>query len=325
MAKNPYITYSSAYTIIPTYECFNRCGYCNFRKDIGSGTKLTLSQASKILARLSGTAVSEILVLSGEVPLNSKLRQEWFVRIKEICELALSDNFLPHSNVGILSWEEMKQLKEVNVSMGLMLEQVTPKLLSTVHKNAPSKDPELRLQQLEWAGELKIPFTTGLLLGIGETFAERHETLEVIAALQERWGHIQEVILQPHSQGTQQSYAASGFNLTELPEVVAIARKILPASITIQIPPNLVNQPKLLLECLDAGARDLGGIGPKDEVNPDYPHPTAESLREILEPAGWHLIPRLPVYPQYFSWLSADLQQKIKAHRDRYQISYSEC
>ena len=325
MPENPYITYSLAYTIIPTYECFNRCDYCNFRKDIGSSSKLTLPQTSKILARLSGKAISEILILSGEVPLNSSLRQEWFSRIKEICELALSVGFLPHSNVGILSWDEMKQLKEINVSMGLMLEQVTPKLLSTVHKNAPSKDPGLRLQQLEWAGELKIPFTTGLLLGIGETVAERQETLEAIAALQQRWGNIQEVILQPHSQGTQQSYEASSFNLAQLPEVVAIARKILPASITIQIPPNLVNQPKLLLECLDAGARDLGGIGPKDEVNPDYPHPTAESLRGILEPAGWNLIPRLPVYPQYFSWLSVDLQQKIKAHRDRYQIQYSEC
>lgn len=325
MPENPYITYSLAYTIIPTYECFNRCDYCNFRKDIGSSSKLTLPQTSKILARLSGKAISEILILSGEVPLNSPLRQEWFSRIKEICELALSVGFLPHSNVGILSWDEMKQFKEINVSMGLMLEQVTPKLLSTVHKNAPSKDPGLRLQQLEWAGELKIPFTTGLLLGIGETVAERQETLEAIAALQQRWGNIQEVILQPHSQGTQQSYEASSFNLAQLPEVVAIARKILPASITIQIPPNLVNQPKLLLECLDAGARDLGGIGPKDEVNPDYPHPTAESLRGILEPAGWNLIPRLPVYPQYFSWLSVDLQQKIKAHCDRYQIQYSEC
>ena len=311
MRSNPYITYSPAYTIVPTYECFNRCSYCNFRKDLGNGSRLTLAKAQKILTSFSPKEVSEILVLSGEVPLNSTLRQEWFVRIKEICQLALSLNFLPHSNVGILSWDEMKQLKEVNVSMGLMLEQLTPKLLSTVHKNAPSKQPELRLQQLEWAGELKIPFTTGLLLGIGETAAERNVTLEVIALLQERWGHIQEVILQPHSQGSQQSYEASGFNLFQLPEVIATAKRILPSSITIQIPPNLVRQPKLLLECLEAGARDLGGIGPKDEVNPDYPHPTEESLREILEPVGWNLVPRLPVYPQYFSWLPSSLQNKV--------------
>ncbi len=312
MKANPYITYSPAYTLVPTYECFNRCSYCNFRKDIGSSSRLTLAKARKILTRFSSKEISEILVLSGEVPLNSSLRQEWFVRIKEICELALSLDYLPHSNVGILSWEEMKQLKEVNVSMGLMLEQLTPKLLSTVHKNAPSKQPKLRLQQLEWAGKLKIPFTTGLLLGIGETAGDREVTLEAIALLQERWGHIQEVILQPHSQGSQQSYTESNFNLMQLPEVIAIAKKILPPSITIQIPPNLVTQPKLLLECLDAGARDLGGIGPKDEVNPDYAHPTAESLREILEPEGWKLVPRLPVYPQYYSWLSDDLQKKVR-------------
>lgn len=310
MASNSYITYSPAYTIIPTYECFNRCSYCNFRKDLGSSSKLTLANARESLTRLSPQEVSEILILSGEVPLNSFLRQEWFIRIKKICELALSLDYLPHSNVGILSWDEMKQLKEVNVSMGLMLEQLTPKLLSTVHKNAPSKQPELRLQQLVWAGELKIPFTTGLLLGIGETAGDRVDTLEVIALLQERWGHIQEVILQPHSQGSQQNYTASNFNLFQLPEVIAIAKKLLPSSITIQIPPNLVTQPKLLLECLDAGARDLGGIGPKDEVNPDYPHPTAESLREILEPEGWRLLPRLPVYPQYVSWLSDSLQTR---------------
>ncbi len=311
MKVNPFVTYSPAYTLVPTYECFNRCSYCNFRKDIGTSSRLTLAKARKTLTRLSSIAVLEILILSGEVPLNSPLRQEWFARIKEICELALSLDFLPHSNVGILSWDEMKQLKEINVSMGLMLEQLTPKLLSTVHKQAPSKQPELRLQQLEWAGELKIPFTTGLLLGIGETIADRKVTLEAIALLQERWGHIQEVILQPHSQGSQQSYEASGFKLFQLPEVVATAKKILPPNITIQIPPNLVTQPELLLECLEAGARDLGGISPKDEVNPDYPHPTEESLREILEPEGWNLVPRLPVYPQYFSWLSASLQKKV--------------
>ena len=323
MRENPYITYSPAYTLVPTYECFNRCSYCNFRKDMGNGSRLTLVKARKILTRLLHKEVSEILVLSGEVPLNSPLRQAWFLRIKEICELALSLDFLPHSNVGILSWDEMKQLKEVNVSMGLMLEQLTPKLLSTVHQHAPSKQPELRLQQLEWAGELKIPFTTGLLLGIGETAADRQVTLEAIALLQERWGHIQEVILQPHSQGSQQSYQASSFNLFQLPEVIAIAKKILPASITIQIPPNLVTQPKLLLECLEAGARDLGGISPKDEVNPDYPHPTDESLRKILEPEGWNLLPRLPVYPQYFSWLPDSIQKKFTGLLDKYSDSPS--
>lgn len=182
-----------------------------------------------------------------------------------------------------------------------------------VHKYAPSKVPQLRLQQLEWAGKLKIPFTTGLLLGIGETESDWWDSLAAIANIQQQWGHIQEVILQPHSLGNQQVISTTSFSLERLPEVIARSREILPDSITIQIPPNLVVEPNLLLECLDAGARDLGGISPKDEVNPDYPHLTAEYLQSVLETAGWELVPRLPIYPQYYSWLSLPLQKLVKA------------
>ncbi len=306
------VTYSPAYTLVPTYECFNRCTYCNFRTDPGQSSWLTLSQARQQLERFQPQTVSEILILSGEVHPDSARRKEWFARIYQLCRLALNMGFLPHTNAGPLNWREMKQLKEVNVSMGLMLEQLTPKLLETVHKHAPSKQPEVRLQQLAWAGELKIPFTTGLLLGIGETQADRQSTLEAIALLQQRWGNIQEVILQPYSLGTQQSLTVPGFDLYTLPEIVARARAILPKTIAIQIPPNLVTKPSLLLDCLEAGARDLGGIGPKDEVNPDYPHPTYHYLKSILEPAGWQLIPRLAVYPQYYSWLSPSLQKTFQ-------------
>lgn len=305
------ITYSSAYTLVPTYECFNRCSYCNFRTDPRQSSWLTIEEARECLLQLTSSPVSEILILSGEVhPLSSR-RKDWLARIVSLCELSLSMGFLPHTNVGPLSWLEMKQLKQVNVSMGLMLEQLTPKLLETVHRHAPSKKPELRLQQLEWAGKLKIPFTTGLLLGIGETKADCCASLQAIASIQKRWGHIQEVILQPHSIGSQQELIASTFAIEQLPAIIAQAREILPDSIVIQIPPNLVSQPSLLLDCLEAGARDLGGISPKDEVNPDYPHPTAHSLRKILEPAGWKLVDRLPVYPQYYSWLSSELQQAV--------------
>ena len=306
------ITYSPAYTLIPTYECFNRCSYCNFRSELGKSDWLNISEAREQLLQLKLKNVSEILVLSGEVHPLSPRRKEWLDRIKQICQLSLSLGFLPHTNVGPLSWSELEQLKQVNVSMGLMLEQLTPKLLETVHRHAPSKQPELRLQQLEWSGKLKIPFTTGLLLGIGETQADCWSSLQAIAIIQERWGHIQEVILQPHSPGSQQEFTAPAFELNKLPEIIATARKILPDSIVIQIPPNLVSQPSLLLACVEAGARDLGGISPKDEVNPDYPHPTARSLKKILEPAGWTLKTRLPVYPQYYSWLSQQLQQVVK-------------
>jgi 7,8-didemethyl-8-hydroxy-5-deazariboflavin synthase len=309
------ITYSPAYTIVPTYECFNRCAYCNFRTEPGKSEWLTISEAEKLLTQLHNQNVCEILILSGEVHPLSPRRQAWFQRIYDLCELALAMGFLPHTNPGPLSFQEMQQLKKVNVSMGLMLEQLTPELLNTVHKHAPSKTPEVRLQQLQWAGELKIPFTTGLLLGIGETEQDWWETLEAISQIHQRYHHIQEVILQPHSPGNQQTFDAPPFNPHQLPKVIFQARQILPADITIQIPPNLIKDDEWLLACLEAGARDLGGIGPKDEVNPDYPHLQEQELREILQPAGWELVPRLPIYSQFDDWLSVELQTPVKLWR----------
>jgi FO synthase subunit 1 len=206
----------------------------------------------------------------------------------------------------------MALLKTVNVSMGLMLEQMTPKLLETVHRHAPSKLPELRLAQLEQAGALGIPFTTGLLLGIGENEADREDTLKAIASVHQRWGHIQEVILQPHCLGQRQAIATPTLDLATLPSIVAQARERLPPSITIQIPPNLIPHPAILQDCLRAGARDLGGIGPKDEVNPDYPHPRDEKLALQLAEQGWQLTPRLPIYPAYAHFLPPQLQQTVK-------------
>jgi len=306
------VTYSPAYTVVPTYECFNRCAYCNFRAEPGKSPWLTLSAAHNQMRRLADQGVCEILILSGEVHPHSSRRQAWFELIYDLCDLALSLGFLPHTNAGPLSWDEMQRLKTVNVSMGLMLEQLTPQLLETVHRHAPSKVPELRLQQLTWAGKLQIPFTTGLLLGIGERETDWWETLEVIAQIHQLWGHIQEVILQPYSPGTHQTWNAPAFDPHQLPEVVAAAREILPPDITLQIPPNLVKDRGWLIACLEAGARDLGGIGPKDEVNPDYPHLDYQKLVEILEPAGWQLVPRLPVYPQYYSLLPERLQAAVK-------------
>jgi FO synthase subunit 1 len=311
------VTYSPAYTLVPTYECFNRCVYCNFRTEPGKSPWLQLADAERKLRQLQTQDVSEILILSGEVHPHSSRRSEWIERIYELCKLALSLGFLPHTNAGPLRYEEMAQLKSVNVSMGLMLEQLTPQLLKTVHRYAPSKVPSVRLQQLEWAGELKIPFTTGLLLGIGESREDWWETLDAIAHLHSCYGHIQEVILQPYNPGSQQSWDAPAFELHQLPEIIGAARQILPSAITLQIPPNLVPDSDWLLSCLAAGARDLGGIGPKDEVNPDYPHLHAHKLREILEPAGWNLVPRLPVYPHYDSWLTPPLQSAVQRWRTK--------
>jgi FO synthase subunit 1 len=305
MKMSNIITYSPAFTIVPTYECFNRCSYCNFRADPYQSPWLELNEAKNILANLESKNIIEILILSGEIHPNSPRRRDWIQRIYDLGKLALEMGFLPHTNAGVLSFEEMSLLKTVNVSMGLMLEQLTPNLLNTVHRHAPTKIPELRLQQLEWAGMLKIPFTTGILLGIGETLTDRIESLKAIAKIQLKWGHIQEVILQPYCQGTEEELQGKSINQLEILEIITIARDILPENTTLQIPPNLIDTEETLLKCLELGVRDLGGIVPKDEVNPDYHHQNIEIIREILNKVGWKLKPRLPVYPQYYSWLSA--------------------
>jgi 7,8-didemethyl-8-hydroxy-5-deazariboflavin synthase len=311
------ITYSPAYTIVSTYECFNRCSYCNFRVDPGMDNWMTIDRATQILTDLQGTGICEILILSGEVHPQSSRRQAWLDRIYDLCQLALDLGFLPHSNVGPLSYSEMQKLAQVNVSMGLMLESLDPDLMTGVHHHAPSKVPAIRLEQLHWAGQLKIPFTTGLLLGIGESEQDWETSLRSIADIHTKWGHIQEVILQPYSPGSQESFAGLGFDITKLPSVIGLARQILPQDITIQIPPNLIPTADLLLACLQAGARDLGGIVPKDEVNPDYHHLQLAELTQLLASKGWNLQPRLPVYPDREHDLIDRLQSFIHAHRQR--------
>jgi 7,8-didemethyl-8-hydroxy-5-deazariboflavin synthase len=308
------VSYSPAYTVVPTYECFNRCTYCNFRTDPGQSVWLSLAEAEQQLQTLPSSII-EILILSGEVHPGSPRRFTWFQQIYDLCELALSLGFLPHTNAGILSFAEMEKLKQVNVSMGLMLEQMTPELLKTVHRHAPSKLPEVRLQQLMWAGELQIPFTTGLLLGIGETERDRIDTLKEIAKIHDRGRHIQEIILQPYSPGQTEARSGEAFQPEQLLELIKIARDILPESICLQIPPNLISDTEMLIACLEAGARDLGGISPHDEVNPDYPHPKIAELKTTLQQFGWELVPRLPVYPQYDRWLSHALQVKLEPQR----------
>ncbi len=310
------VTYSPAYTLVPTYECFNRCTYCNFRRDPGTDEWMTLPAARDILAGLRSEDVIEILILSGEVHPQSKRRAVWFQRIYQLCELALETGFLPHTNVGPLSYKEMARLREVNVSMGLMVEQVTPDLLKTVHAHAPSKLPKVRSQQLEFAGQLRIPFTTGLLLGLGETIEDWVESLEAIAQSHHHWHHIQEVILQPHQPGQTQAEIRPACQGETLLQAVKLAREVLPADITIQIPPNLILSDEALLDCVAAGVRDLGGIGPIDEVNPTYDHRRRESMEALLKAQGWTLRRRLPVYEKYDAWLSSNLKAAVQKWRD---------
>lgn len=309
------ITYSPAYTLVPTYECFNRCTYCNFRVDPGQDEWLSLTAAEATLRSLQSENIIEILILSGEVHPQSLRREAWFQRIYDLCQLALKRGFLPHTNAGPLSYEEMAKLREVNVSMGLMVEQLAPALLETVHAHAPSKHPEMRLQQLEFAGQLKIPFTTGLLLGLGEERKDWHDSLSAITQSHKRHGHIQEVILQPHQPGTRQAQQRPPCYGSYLAAAVQIAREILPADITIQIPPNLIRSDAALIDCLKLGAGDLGGIGPVDEANPDYPHRPHPQMDELLRSHSFNLRPRLPIYEKYDQWLPKQLQVSVSQQR----------
>ena len=310
------VTYSPAYTLVPTYECFNRCTYCNFRQEPATDEWMSLGKARETLTRLQSTDVIEILILSGEVHPHSARRATWFEHIYQLCELALAMGFLPHTNVGPLSYKEMSALKQVNASMGLMLEQVTPTLLNTVHKQAPSKRPELRLEQLDFAGKLRIPFTTGLLLGLGESVQDWEESLIAIARTHQKHGHIQEVILQPHQPGERQTEVRTACYGLTLLKAVELARAVLPTDITIQIPPNLILLDQALLDCIAAGATDLGGIGPIDEVNPSYSHRDRPTLKALLQTRGWQLQQRLPVYEQYDHWLPAEIIRVSKRYRD---------
>ncbi len=315
------ITYSPAQTIVPTYECFNRCDYCNFRVDPGTDRWLTLDKATEILIGIQGKGIGEILILSGEIHPRSARRQAWMDLIYDLGKLALDLGFLPHTNVGPLSFKELTRLGEINVSMGLMLESLDPILLEGVHRFAPSKSPQIRLEQLNWAGELQIPFTTGLLLGIGESETDWEVSLQAIADIHDRYQHIQEVILQPYSPGSKETRSAPRFDINKLPTVIKLARQILPPNITIQIPPNLIPTSNLLLACLNAGARDLGGIVPKDEVNPDYHHLHIAALTTFLAEHHWELQPRLPVYPQYEHYLNDALLEKLRSLKNIHQLA----
>jgi FO synthase subunit 1 len=217
--------------------------------------------------------------------------------------VAIGLGMLPHTNAGILTYEELERLRRVNVSLGLMLE-TTAKI--PAHRHSPGKDPTVRLEMMENAGKLKIPFTTGLLLGIGETVSDREESLIEIRNLHKHYGHIQEVIIQNFCprEGIEMA-DIPGVSLEIIADTIQLATEILPEDVSIQIPPNLVDAGRLL----PLGVRDLGGISPItiDYINPEHPWPTLKTISEIA--TGYDLRERLCVYPQYCNeeWISPEL------------------
>ena len=294
------LTYSRNVFIPVTDACRNRCGYCGFRRD--PGRIIGRRGAIDLLDRGASAGSSEALFSLGEAPwevsgfadlLRGTGRDDLIDYLIELSELALERDLLPHTNAGLLSKEEMERLAPYNASMGMMLETTAE---VEAHRSSPGKRPDLRLLAMAAAGELKIPFTTGILVGIGETEADRVRSIDAIRRVHVEHGHIQEVIVQPFDPkpGTAMSGApAPGPEI--LAETVRMARSILPPEVAVQVPPNLAD-PLLLAE---AGADDLGGISSvtPDWINPERRWPTLMELKVRLP--GFDLLERLPVYPRH--------------------------
>jgi FO synthase subunit 1 len=317
-----YVTFSRNVFIPLTNVCRNECGYCGFRRDIGHPEAKLLSP-DEVTAILSGGAragCSEALFTFGERPEEVGGFSAWLSEVGydniidylvDLCKLSLRAGLLPHSNPGILERKELEKLKPFNASMGLMLETVG---VIKAHEGCSGKIPEARIKTIEYAGELKIPFTTGILVGIGETWDDRLRSLKIISEIHERFGHIQEVIIQNFisKPGTKMaSQPAPGIN--EMIKTVSMAKETLPDDVAIQVPPNLI-PPGELVKC---GASDLGGISPVtiDHINPESPWPdVAEIQAEVDVP----LRERLPIYPQFVKkgWYSDGVAPLIRRLSD---------
>lgn len=222
--------------------------------------------------------------------------------VYQACEIALSYGILPHTNAGVLSYDEMKSLKDVNVSLGLMLENISPRLCERgmAHFSAPDKRPEVRVKMIREAGELEIPFTTGILIGIGETHEEVVDSLLAIRDLHEEYGHIQEVIVQNFRAKPNTRMAdAPEPESYEMARTVAVARLLLGGPMNVQAPPNLSPHDHRLL--LRAGINDWGGISPVsiDYVNPEAAWPHLNLLAQTCTDAGFTLRERLAIYEEY--------------------------
>ena len=313
------VTWSPSVTLVPTHSCFNACGYCGFRVAPAPGDPLadalTDQQAERRLLATQGAR--EVLLLSGEVAPSSPYRRRWFGRLMALSRLALRHGRLPHTNAGPLSLQEMAALGRLNPSMGLMLEGLGS-AFDALHRRAPSKAFPVRLGQLEQAGRLGIPFTTGLLLGVGESRADRRGALQLLATIQRRWGHLQEVILQPWRPDGSSATPLSDAEQADLLELIALARRLLPAEVHLQTPPNLWLL-AALPQALEAGIDDLGGIDQTDVINPAYPQPGPGELAALLQRHGWQLQPRTCVHRRWWPWLPPALRRRVEQLARRLQ------
>ncbi len=308
------VTYSRKVFINLINLCRDTCTYCTYKKEPGEPMLSMLEPAQVLALAEAGKKYrcTEALFVTGERPeqkygqarawLSSLGHSSTVEYIREMSELVIErTGLLPLTNAGSLTKKEMMILKDTNVSLGAMLETSSERLMrkGMPHEDAPSKNPKVRIKTLESAGELGIPMTTGLLVGIGETPEELVDSLFVIKKLHEKYGNIQEVIMQNFAPKPQTGMAQFPQPSSEyFLRAVAMTRIIMP-NMNVQVPPNL--NPDIFGRYIDAGINDWGGISPVtiDHVNPEFPWPPIESVKKVTEGRGRRLRARLPVYPEF--------------------------
>ncbi len=323
-----FVTYSRKVFINLINLCKDSCSYCTYKKEPTNMEAVMLSPSQAIaIAELGKKArCTEALIVTGERPeIKYKEARRWLALLghgnlsellADLSEKILSQTgMLPHTNAGSLTKKEMSMLKSSNASLGMMLETSSERLTDKgkAHEKAPSKNPKVRLKSLISAGELNFPITTGLLIGIDESFEEIVESLLLINNINKKFGHIQEVIMQNFvpKKGTLMEYSKSPSDSYFL-RCIAAARIIL-EDISLQVPPNL--SPNLYSNYIDSGINDWGGISPitPDHVNPESPWPTIENINAVTREKGFTLRARLPVYPKYI--INSELSRKF-VHKD---------
>ncbi len=326
------VTYSRKVFIPLTTLCRDTCTYCTFAKPPGAGG-MYLEPGEVLAVARAGDAhrCTEALFTLGDRP-EARWRQarEFLAAhghtttigyVEEMSELVNAETDLfPHANPGVMTADEMTALRSSNVSMGMMLENISPRLMEPgmPHHECPDKDPGVRMEAIETAGRLRIPFTTGILVGLGETNEEIVDSILAIGEVHARYGHIQEVIIQNFRAKADTRMRG---NAEPIPawfaRVVAVARWLLGAEVNLQVPPNLTERFETYL---DAGINDWGGVSPLtiDWVNPEAPWPHLDELTSRTNSAGFDLKPRLPVYPEYIddSWIDRGLVDKVAAATD---------
>src|SRR6478672_4800734 len=335
------VTYSPKVFVPLTRLCRDRCHYCTFvtvpgrlARGLDGGPAPYLSPDEVLAVARAGVAagcLEELLTLGDRPEERWPVARQWLTErgyastleyVRATAVLLLEETgLLPHLNPGVMTWQELARLKPVAPSMGMMLETTSRRLYETkglAHYGSPDKDPVVRLRTLDDAGRLSIPFTSGLLVVIGETLTERAETLHAIRKLHKEFSHVQEVIVQNFRAKAHTAMAAvpdAGFE--DFVATVAVTRLVMGPKMRIQAPPNLVSRAECLA-LIGAGVDDWGGVSPltPDHVNPERPWPALDELEAVTGEAGYDLVQRLTAQPKYVQAGAAWIDPRVRGHVD---------